>query len=116
MDSRFAYFRSATRELRMRRDMLFMVDRKKEFKRRYEDLKRSDKYTKDKEVIISRKPLRYLWTMLDGQQYRGSKDEIAQQIERDLQNEVENSFYDFPYYPLTRQDPFYFPNLGSTEE
>ena len=93
-----------------------MVDRKKEFKRRYEDLKRSDKYTKDKEVIISRKPLRYLWTMLDGQQYRGSKDEIAQQIERDLQNEVENSFYDFPYYPLTRQDPFYFPNLGSTEE
>ena len=116
MDSRFAYFRSATRELRMRRDMLFVADRRKEFKRRYDELKTSDKYTKDKEVIVSRKPLRYLWTMLDGRQYRGTRDQISQQMEQDLENEVENSFFDCPYYPLSRQDPFYCPNLGRTED
>ena len=116
MESRFAYFRSAIRELRMRRDMLFLADRRKEYKRRYELLVRSDKYTKDKEVIISRKPLRYLWTMVDGKQYRGSREQLTLLIEADIEKEVEESFYDFPYYPLTRQDPFYFPNLGSTEE
>ena len=100
----------------MRRDMLFRADRKKEFDRRYEDLKKSDRYTKKKETIINRKPLMYLWTMLDGKEYRGSRAEIAQQIEDDLHNDVEETFYKFPYYPLSRQDPFYFPNLGNTEE
>ena len=116
MDSKFAYFRSAVRELRMRRDMLFRADRKKEFTRRYEDLKNSDKYTKKKEVIINRKPLTYLWIMAGGKKYRGSRASISQQIEEDLLNEVEDTFYEFPYYPLSRQDPFYFPKLGSTEE
>ena len=96
--------------------MLFRADRRKEFNRRYEELKSTDKYTKKKEVIISRKPLRYLWIMMDGKEYRGARDQILQQIEQDLQNDVEESFYDFPYYPLSRQDPFYFPKLGSNEE
>ena len=96
--------------------MLFRADRKKEYNRRYEELKKSDKYTKKKEIIISRKPLIYLWTMQDGKEYRGSRAEILQQIEEHLDNDVEETFYEFPYYPLSRQDPFYFPNLGNTEE
>ena len=96
--------------------MLFKADRKKEFNRRYEEMKKGDKYTKKKEVIINRKPLRYLWIMIDGKEYRGSRAQILQEIEQDLQNDVEETFFEFPYYPLSRQDPFYFPNLGSTEE
>ena len=100
----------------MKRDMLFMVDRKKEFNRRYKESKKGDKYNKKKELIINRKPLRYRWIMMDGNEYRGSRDQILQDIEQDLQNDVEETFYEFPYYPLSRQDPFYFPKLGSNEE
>ena len=116
MASKFTYFRSAIRELRMRRDMLFLANRKREFNRRYEELKKGDKYNKKREVIINRKPLRYLWTMMDGKEYRGSRDQILQEIEQDLQNDVEETFYEFPEYPLYRQDPFYYPNLGGDEE
>ena len=93
-----------------------MADRKKEFHRRYEELKTTEKYSVKSEVIINRKPICYLLTMANGNKYRGSRQQIADLIEQDLNNDVEETFLENPYYPLSQQDPFYFPNLGKDEE